>query len=56
MPFRTPAILPFPRRDDDLTERVDEILKKISEQGKESLTDEERDILIQAGAKYRGTK
>jgi membrane associated rhomboid family serine protease len=56
MPFREPAILPFPRRDDDLTERVDEILKKISEQGKDSLTEEERDILIQAGAKYRGTK
>jgi membrane associated rhomboid family serine protease len=51
-----PAILPFPRRDDSLSERVDEILKKISEQGKDSLTDEERDILIEASAKYRGSK
>jgi membrane associated rhomboid family serine protease len=57
MPSRSrPAILPFPRRDNDLAERVDEILKKISEQGTDSLTDEERDVLIQAGAKYRGTK
>jgi membrane associated rhomboid family serine protease len=43
-------------RDDELTERVDEILKKISEHGKESLTDEERDILVQAASKYRGEK
>jgi membrane associated rhomboid family serine protease len=56
MPLRTPAILPFPRRDDDLAERVDEILKKISEQGTESLTDEERGILAEAGAKYRSRK
>jgi membrane associated rhomboid family serine protease len=54
-PLREPVIVPFPRRDDDLAERVDEILKKISEQGMESLTDEEREILIEAGAKYRGT-
>jgi membrane associated rhomboid family serine protease len=53
--FREPAILPFPRAD-DLAERVDEILKKISEHGKDSLTAEELDVLIQAGAKYRGTK
>jgi membrane associated rhomboid family serine protease len=56
MPFRTPAILPFPQRDTDLAERVDEILKKISEQGTESLTEEEREILIQAATKYRGAK
>jgi hypothetical protein len=56
MPLRKPAILPFPRRDNDLAERVDAILKKISEQGTASLTDEERDILIQAATKYRGAK
>ncbi len=56
MPFRKPVVLPFPRRDNDLAERVDEILKKISEQGTQSLTDEERDILIQAATKYRGEK
>jgi membrane associated rhomboid family serine protease len=55
-PFRKPAILPFPRLDNGLADRVDEILKKVSEQGKESLTAEELDILIQAGEKYRGTK
>jgi membrane associated rhomboid family serine protease len=53
---RMRAIIPFPERDDNLSDRVDEILKKISEHGKESLTDEERDILIEASAKYRGSK
>jgi len=53
--FREPVVLPFPHRDDPV-DRVDEILKKISEHGKESLTEEELDILIQASAKYRGTK
>jgi hypothetical protein len=52
-PLREPVILSFRERD-ELSVRVDEVLKKISEQGKESLTDEERDILIQASAKYRG--
>jgi membrane associated rhomboid family serine protease len=55
-PLRRPIVLPFPKRDDDLAERVDEILKKISEHGKDSLTEEERDILIEASAKYRGDK
>jgi len=55
-PLRRPVVLPFPKRDDDLSERVDEILKKISDEGKDSLTDEERDILIEASAKYRGNK
>jgi membrane associated rhomboid family serine protease len=55
-PLRKPVIVPFPRRDDDLAECVDEILKKISDQGTESLTDAEREILIRAGAKYRRTK
>jgi membrane associated rhomboid family serine protease len=54
-PPREPVILSFPGRD-ELTERVDEILKKISEQGKESLTNEELDLLMQASAKYRGKK
>jgi len=54
-PVREPVIPPF-SPGDELTARVDEILKKISEQGKESLTAEELDILIRAGAKYRGTK
>jgi membrane associated rhomboid family serine protease len=62
-----PRAMPFPRgpglrlrvvapRDDGLAARVDEILKKISEHGKESLTDEERDILVKAAGKYRGEK
>jgi hypothetical protein len=55
-PLKKAVILPFPQRDTDLTDRVDEILKKISEHGKDSLTDEERDILIEASAKYRGSK
>lgn len=52
--FGSPVILPFPRREVDLSERVDEILKKISEQGSDSLTDEEREILSKASARYRG--
>jgi membrane associated rhomboid family serine protease len=51
-PFREPVILALPSRD-EFADRVDEILKKISEQGKESLTDEERNILIEASQKYR---
>ena len=35
-------------------ERLDRVLKKISEQGKDSLTEAERGILIQASARYRG--
>ena len=54
-PYREPEVLPFSERD-ALAERVDEVLKKISEQGKESLTDQERDILIQASEKFRGKK
>jgi membrane associated rhomboid family serine protease len=53
--FREPVIVPFPRGE-ELAVRVDEILKKISEQGKESLTAEELDILLRAGEKYRGAK
>ena len=55
-PSRKPVILKYVPRDDDLAERVDEVLKKISEQGTSNLTDEDRDILIQASEKYRGTK
>jgi membrane associated rhomboid family serine protease len=54
--FREPVIHKFVPRDDDLEDQVDEILKKISEHGKDSLTDAELDILIQAGTKYRGPK
>jgi membrane associated rhomboid family serine protease len=56
VPFRPPDTRKFVPRDDDLEGRVDEILKKISEQGKDSLSEAEREILIQAGAKYRGSK
>lgn len=60
-PFREPAVLAFPAGDpvaepDELAERVDLILQKISEQGTQGLTDEERGILIQASAKYRNRK
>ena len=56
--FREPAVVSFPAADpvadhDELSERVDAILRKISEQGSEALTDEERSILEQASAKYR---
>ena len=54
--FREPVIRKFVPRDVDRAERVDEVLKKISEQGMDSLTDEERDILIEAAEKYRGEK
>jgi len=54
-PFRQPVVLPFPRGDAS-PDRVDDVLRKISEQGKDSLTEEELDILIQASEKYRGTK
>jgi membrane associated rhomboid family serine protease len=61
VPFREPVVLQHPACDqpadrDELGERVDAILKKISEQGQESLTDEERDVLIQASTKYRDKK
>jgi membrane associated rhomboid family serine protease len=57
-PLEEPAILSFPRRDDrdDLAEQVDEVLRKISEQGRDSLTDEELAILQKASAKYREGK
>jgi membrane associated rhomboid family serine protease len=54
--LREPVIRKFVPRGSDLTDRVDEVLKKISEQGTASLTDAERDLLIEAAAKYRGTK
>jgi membrane associated rhomboid family serine protease len=46
-----PSEEPEPR--DDFNERVDAILKKISEQGEASLTDEERDLLKTASRRYR---
>jgi hypothetical protein len=54
--FREPVIRKFVPRDGQVTQRVDEILKKISEEGTDSLTEAERDILIDAATKYRGTK
>jgi membrane associated rhomboid family serine protease len=54
--FRNPVTPQFAPRDHELTERVDEVLKKISAQGKDSLTDEERELLTRAAAKYRGEK
>lgn len=53
---RKPVILPLSPREPDLTERVDEVLKKISEQGSDSLSDEEREVLNRASAKYREEK
>jgi hypothetical protein len=53
--FREPVILSHPKRN-ELADRVDEVLKKISEQGKDSLTDEERELLNEASARYRGAK
>ena len=43
MAFRELVIRQFVPRDGGLTERIDEILKKISEQGTGSLTEAERD-------------
>jgi membrane associated rhomboid family serine protease len=54
--LRKPVILPFAPHDDELKDRVDEVLKKISEQGADSLTDEEREVLNQASAKFRSEK
>jgi len=48
-----PAILPHPQRD-ALNDRLDEVLQKISHEGQESLTEEEREILFRASAKLRG--
>lgn len=50
-----PAIASFQGRE-DLAARVDVVLKKISAQGKDSLTDEERRLLIDASARYRDKK
>ena len=54
-PRRVPAPESFPARD-DVTERVDAVLQKMSEQGKDSLTDDERRILMEASAQYRAKK
>jgi membrane associated rhomboid family serine protease len=51
-PTEEPMILAHPKRD-DLNEQVDELLQKISEQGADSLTEQERAILTRASAKYR---
>jgi hypothetical protein len=54
--FRKPVILQSSPRDHNLTERVDEVLKKISERGANSLTDAERELLTKTAAKYRREK
>jgi membrane associated rhomboid family serine protease len=56
--LRDPVIRKFVPRDDTpaSTDRVDEVLKKISEHGMDSLSAAERDILIEAAEKYRGEK
>jgi hypothetical protein len=59
--FRESAAIAHPAgkpvvQQDELAQRLDEILKKISEQGKAALTDEELGILDQASAKYRAKK
>ena len=54
-PLPAREIIPI-REPDALSERVDEVLRKISEQGKDSLTDEERDVLIRASEKFRGKR
>jgi membrane associated rhomboid family serine protease len=51
-PVASPASKPMAKHD-DLAERVDEILRKISSQGRAALTDEEQGILNQASLKYR---
>ncbi len=50
-----PAAAAQPARD-TFDEQVDEVLRKISEKGRESLTDDELGILQRASAKYRGGK
>ncbi len=52
---KEPVILTHPQRD-EFNNQVDEVLRKISEQGADSLTDQERAILAQASAKYRGQR
>jgi membrane associated rhomboid family serine protease len=54
-PAEEPMILAHPQRD-ELNDQVDELLRKISEQGTDSLTEQERAILTRASAKYRGKR
>jgi membrane associated rhomboid family serine protease len=54
-PGAEPALLARPQRD-ILNEQVDEILRKISEQGQASLTEQEQALLKQASVKYRRGK
>jgi membrane associated rhomboid family serine protease len=58
---RVAAVVPYPTDDsppagDDLAERLDEVLRKISARGKEALTDAEQDVLMRASAQYRNKK
>ena len=62
--YREPAVLAYPTGDpvadgdesDELADRLDAVLRKISEQGSDGLTEAERSILIQASAKFRNKK
>lgn len=60
VPPRRPAAEPPPVIEepapDMLNEDVDEVLRKISAQGADSLTEQERALLLQASAKYRGQR
>ena len=56
---RRPEVKPSIREEpteEDLESQVDEILKKISEQGQASLTEKEKATLQQASARYRGKR
>ena len=44
---------PQPRPVSDLERKVDAILRKISRSGEESLTDEEREVLLRATREYQ---
>jgi membrane associated rhomboid family serine protease len=52
-PRREPVAAPSRARKEEVSERVDELLGKIAEQGEASLTDEERAFLADASRLYR---
>jgi membrane associated rhomboid family serine protease len=50
---REPEPAPVHGADDDLEAKLDEVLKKVSDYGQESLTEHERQVLLQASEIYR---
>lgn len=52
-PVAPPSVPAKPRKTVNLEQRVDEILKKIKDEGESSLTDQERNILREASRTYR---